>query len=661
LTCTTTQAGYSGTFSTANTHCIYNNAIYAIDTTHTAKNKLEAGIYAFAIDNDGVAAAVNLGGTDTSTVANIALYQCSGEDVTCTKTYGYIYTGGGDGSTATYINVDASGTTANAVATTCSDASHIGKLHDTGYKVFIHDEEDQFTKAITDTGVAKHYLMENKAGNIFTGALEDSNSIILTAAPNAIYKNIVGEGVNFYQLTSGELIAVDPSTTAINTANKYRILDCNRDSECQSVPGYIMEKRDGQTVKYFKVSDDGTTASETPIEGEDIGSTVAEICEENVGKLYTLAEEAYLCLTPELSVKMSTEGDSKKYLMSNVKDNIFTGATEDDHTIMIKASPYLFSFYPVEAVVHTVKVTTTTNEVSAPLSLSAAIDVSDAETSPVFLYDCSSDSVCAVTSGVIYDTDKYYTVSITGGVTEATPNEGEAALTKCSDFIGELFTLEGVTYVCLNAEKGAPMSTTTSSSAASLTYLMTNQASNVITAVAANANSIVIKTSYHTFSQVQMVDGVHALEVDADMGCIEDTLDSEGSVTTAANLQLFNCVSSDCKRTYGYVIIGSTNFYTVTAQGTASNSNSAIAGYTGTCDGTHKGTVHTGLLLCLDYVSETPITSKALDAAEEVNYLMANTANNIFTYITDATENAKFIVIKSIPNAFVLNNVFEGN
>jgi len=658
LTCTTAQAAYTGSYSSAATHCIYNNAIYEIDTSNTAKQALAAGIYAFSIV-DGVATKVTLGGTDASNPDNIALYQCSGDSVTCTKTYGYIYTKGSEGSSNVYINVDATGTTAAAATTACSNESHIGKLN-TDYSVSIYDGQALYTKVISDEGT-NYYLMSNKAGNIFTRTLADSNSIILTAAPNAIYKNMVGEGVQLYQLASGVLTAVDPSTTAIDTNNKYRILDCNRDSECQSVPGYIMEKRDGQTVKYFKVSDDGTTVGETPIDGGE--RTVAEICGENVGKLYTQTGGLYLCLTATLSVAMPTDGNSKTYLMSNVQDNIFTGATEDDHTIMIKASPYLFSFYPVEAGVHTVKVTTTTNEVSAPLSLSAAIDVSDAGTSPVFLYDCSSESVCAVTSGVIYDTDKYYTVKMDGGVTEATPNAGSAAITECTSFVGKLFTLGGVTYVCLNAEKGAPMSTTTSSSAASLTYLMTNEASNVITAVEAKANSIVIKTSYHTFSQVQMVDGVHALEVDTDMGCIEDTLGSKGSVTTAANLQLFNCVSSDCKRTYGYAIIGSTNFYTVTAQTGTDATETEISGHTGSCVTNSIGTVYknVNLLLCLDYVDDTPVPSKALDAAEEVNYLMANTANNVFTYITDATENAKFIIIKAVPNAFVFNNVIEGN
>jgi len=191
-------------------------------------------------------------------------------------------------------------------------------------------------------------------------------------------------------------------------------------------------------------------------------------------------------------------------------------------------------------------------------------------------------------------------------------------------------------------------------------YIMSNAQNNIFTSEsdAASPDSIVIRSKLNAIVIDQVLDGVHAYEIDDDLKAEEVTLGPDGSLTDKSKLQLYLCAENLCTRTYGYARIDETD-YIVHA-----DDNKDIEPRTLTTCGSATDIGHlyengAEVKLCLNYDADTPIGSRKLDATgDAVTYVMENKLNNVFTNVDPADSNG--VMIKSIPYAYVLDTNFKG-
>jgi len=143
-------------------------------------------------------------------------------------------------------------------------------------------------------------------------------------------------------------------------------------------------------------------------------------------------------------------------------------------------------------------------------------------------------------------------------------------------------------------------------------------------------------------------EGVHVFNTnDKSIVDITGSIDISSYIT---NIVLYNCNASKCVQTYGFIKVNGA-FYKIVKTG----SNEAVPDFSSinSCTAANLATISSESVLCL--TNDIPVE---FISSGSKNYLMSNTANNIFTEAT--TNNDKFIVIQATPNAFTYNSLLTG-
>jgi len=116
------------------------------------------------------------------------------------------------------------------------------------------------------------------------------------------------------------------------------------------------------------------------------------------------------------------------------------------------------------------------------------------------------------------------------------------------------------------------------------------------------------------------------------------------------NTVIYNCDSSSCSQTYGYIKRG-LDYYKIAKGG----GNAKITSSLGTCTSeTNIGNLITDGKLCINGVTTDAISLAS--AGEKKVYLMKNIASNIFTNAASA-DASKYIVIIATENSFTLSSI----
>ncbi|KAL6632867.1 hypothetical protein LY90DRAFT_512898 [Neocallimastix californiae] len=194
--CTTASVTKSleGDCSSPTHYCLLSNdgKIYGYDDTTTTCAINTPGVYVFEDEGTNSGATLKALGTDTLTLENLMLYQCSlGIDnaLSCSRTYGYIYDSNG-GTDFLALSADGSveSVKGDIASNTCTSEAMIGKLQDTN-KLCLFGKADSPIVSDAITAGGQSYIMNNVEGNIFTNGLgatdgSSTKSIVIKNSQN---------------------------------------------------------------------------------------------------------------------------------------------------------------------------------------------------------------------------------------------------------------------------------------------------------------------------------------------------------------------------------------------------------------------------------------------------------------------------------------------
>ncbi|KAG4092934.1 hypothetical protein H8356DRAFT_1312162 [Neocallimastix lanati (nom. inval.)] len=289
-------------------------------------------------------------------------------------------------------------------------------------------------KSVTSTALencADDLNVSSCSGSTDHYCIKDSGIYGVTEG-GACSAKIISEGIYVMEGNSKLISATDLADTtaaSISGGTELTLWECTNENVCQKTYGYIKDIT-GSDPAYYYVSKSGSNTVST-----------VENCGSNVGKLKTADNN--LCVTDSLDIGFGSEA---LYIMSNVQDNIFTGAATTSNSIIIKKMDNTITLNLVGESVHLYK-----ENANVVVDVVSTDYTENAE--KIAIYDCNKDSICTKTNGYAISSGSYYPVNgsgataATNGETVTDANDANA----CSGKIGQLITSDGGTtkYLCL--------------------------------------------------------------------------------------------------------------------------------------------------------------------------------------------------------------------
>jgi len=382
-----------------------------------------------------------------------------------------------DGTTVEVIPANGKSTVANS----CKEK--VGTLYKSNDKIYLCLTEDRSVE-FASTGVSKNYLMDYVPETIFTSTTEkEDTKIMITAAPSIFYFHVAPSGVKAYSVTTdtNEISSPLPLTSAVTPASGAKIFlyECDEEGYCQVRSGALF---DG--TNYMTVSEDGTTAATT----------------------------ASALVVPPLND--ATTDNGILYVIDNAANNIYTGVSEAQNSIVVKASYHIVSLVKMTDGVHALEVNSLNSEAVEDI---LGEDGSVLNPSNIKLYNCVEND-CKETFGYVLIGTIYYVSKVTG-VSEVFDASSK---TSCEDAgaVGGLATItsgsdrkraaESVVNFCLTDSIKAAINT--DATVDDVNYVMTNGGSTIFTtATGTDVPFIVIKSTANAFVLNNVLEGKEIL------------------------------------------------------------------------------------------------------------------------------------------------------